>query len=290
VTISSLRATMDDHSDESTKVFGLDLGQRSQARWSVYVFTTIFAAALILVVATNVFWIWGTSIATEIQKDKKELDDARQKIAERKPKSPRDTSGSRTVKVVDTPIDQELLDLESLRATLELQQESHLEMLRLWTELGIAKTKIWPKDLSLDGMCKKQSNAGQIKLCENVSRYQSVLVVLDVLQRYFLPLLYGFLGSCVYVLRTLSSEIRSRTYTQASNIGFRIRLALGMLGGMVGAWFITPTVGEDGMLKSLSPFALAFLAGYSIELVFAAMDRLIGAFTNGASKEVAAPR
>jgi len=36
----------------------------------------------------------------------------------------------------------------------------------------------------------------------------------------------------------------------------------------------------DGLFRTLSPFALAFLAGYSVELLFAAMDRLIAAFTN----------
>jgi hypothetical protein len=58
---------------------------------------------------------------------------------------------------------------------------------------------------------------------------------------------------------------------------------LGMLGGMVVAWFVAPTA-ADGLFKSLSPFALAFLAGYSIELVFAAMDRFIAAFTKPEAK------
>jgi hypothetical protein len=87
------------------------------------------------------------------------------------------------------------------------------------------------------------------------------------------------LGSCVYILRTLSAEIRSRTYSEESNIGFQIRLYLGMLGGMVIAWFVAPDASE-GLFKSLSPFALAFLAGYSVELLFSAMDKLLSAFTS----------
>ena len=42
---------------------------------------------------------------------------------------------------------------------------------------------------------------------------------------------------------------------------------------------MTPDI-ADGLFKSLSPFALAFLAGYSIELVFSAMDRFLTAFTS----------
>ncbi|WP_395011407.1 hypothetical protein [Undibacterium sp.] len=83
----------------------------------------------------------------------------------------------------------------------------------------------------------------------------------------------------MYVLRTLSFEISTCIYTEASNIGFRIRLSLGTLGGMVFAWFVIPEK-NDNVLQSLSPFALAFLAGYSVEILFAAMDRFLVAFTN----------
>jgi hypothetical protein len=34
------------------------------------------------------------------------------------------------------------------------------------------------------------------------------------------------------------------------------------------------------MFKAISPFALAFLAGYSVEVLFAAMDRFIAAFSS----------
>jgi len=34
-------------------------------------------------------------------------------------------------------------------------------------------------------------------------------------------------------------------------------------------------------LKTLSPLALAFLAGYAVELIFTAMDRIVGAFSGG---------
>ena len=112
----------------------------------------------------------------------------------------------------------------------------------------------------------------------NIARESSTKVVLSVLHRYILPLLYGLLGASVYILRTLSSQIRARTYSEASNIDFRIRLYLGTLGGMVSAWFINPEV-AGGLVKSLSPYAIAFLAGYSVELLFAVMDKVIGAFS-----------
>lgn len=97
--------------------------------------------------------------------------------------------------------------------------------------------------------------------------------VLEVLQSYFLPLLYGLLGAVAFVLRALIKDIRSATYTSQAAISYGVRIFLGALAGPTIGYFITPE-GTTG-LGSLSPMALSFLAGYNIELVFAAMDRLI---------------
>ncbi len=102
-------------------------------------------------------------------------------------------------------------------------------------------------------------------------------IILDVLHRYALPLLYGLLGAMAYVLRKLSLEIRALTYEEDSNIRYGLRIQLGALSGLAVGWFID--AGSSSLVSSLSPLALAFLAGYSIEVVFALMDRLISAFT-----------
>jgi hypothetical protein len=43
-------------------------------------------------------------------------------------------------------------------------------------------------------------------------------------------------------------------------------------------WFIKPGTG-DATLVSLSPLALAFVAGYGSDLFFAALDKIVQAFT-----------
>ncbi len=96
---------------------------------------------------------------------------------------------------------------------------------------------------------------------------------LEALQAYFLPLLYGLLGACTYVLRQLSIEVKQLTYYRVSEIRYGLRLALGALGGMAISWFVKP---DDGSaLGSLGPMALAFLTGYNVELLFAIMDKII---------------
>lgn len=98
----------------------------------------------------------------------------------------------------------------------------------------------------------------------------------ESIELYLLPLLYGLLGACLYVLRTLAAEIRAKTFTL--DRGYGMRIYTGGLAGLIIAWFGIPKGPEDS-LASLTPFALALLAGYSVELLFSFMDRLVTAFT-----------
>jgi hypothetical protein len=104
--------------------------------------------------------------------------------------------------------------------------------------------------------------------------------VLSVLQAYVLPPLYGWLGAIAFVLRRLIADVNNRTYQDDSHTSYSLRLYLGVLAGLAVGWFFTsnPTPGGN-VVHALSPLALAFLAGYSVELLFAAMDKLLEAFS-----------
>lgn len=116
---------------------------------------------------------------------------------------------------------------------------------------------------------------------ENLVRLQIAQIILESISKYLLPLLYGLLGACVYVLRTLSQEIKNLVYTQESDIRFQLRIYLGALAGLAIGWFVTER-SAPGVLQSVTPIALAFITGYSVELMFSAMDTIIDAFTRGA--------
>jgi hypothetical protein len=109
---------------------------------------------------------------------------------------------------------------------------------------------------------------------------------LNAISDYLLPLLYGLLGALAYVLRTLTKEIKSLTYSRAQNIGYGLRLQLGALAGLAIGWFVkggdgdTPAEAAQALSAvSLSAWALAFIAGYSVEVLFALMDKFIKAFS-----------
>lgn len=102
--------------------------------------------------------------------------------------------------------------------------------------------------------------------------------VTQSLERYLLPLLYGWLGACLYVLRKLAQEIKNLSYTAEQDMLYRLRVYMGTLAGLIVVWFM-PVAQADPNIKSLSIFAVALLVGYSIDLLFALLDRIINAFT-----------
>lgn len=114
-------------------------------------------------------------------------------------------------------------------------------------------------------------------------------IVLRRLSEVYLPLLLGLLGAYAYVLRKMSAEIADKAYTRGAFFNQFIRVGLGALAGLASTWLLTPDLSgllpaHDAALaaaqvKRLPVWALAFVAGYSIELVFAFMDRIVGTFS-----------
>jgi len=94
---------------------------------------------------------------------------------------------------------------------------------------------------------------------------------------YLLPVLYGALGTCAFILRSLYAQMLDRSFDPRRSGEFVVRLFLGMLSGVTVQWVFV----RDGqaMPDGATPLVLAFLAGYSVELLFTGMDRLLAAVT-----------
>src|SRR3954466_15814246 len=105
-------------------------------------------------------------------------------------------------------------------------------------------------------------------------------LLLYFLSGYLLPMLYGVLGACAFVLRNLSDEIDKLTYANDTRVRYSLRLNIGLLSGLAVGWFIKPTAG-DATLVTLSPVALAFIAGYGSDLFFVFLDKIVQAFGGG---------
>lgn len=178
-------------------------------------------------------------------------------------------------------------DIQGLEAELDKVNEemgTNYEILEKWN-------KVWQLPVSLLGWIEKLLSGGSpANTFANTpgpyTRLQKSLITaqftLTAMTLYLLPLLYGLLGAFTFVLRSLSIETQRLTYSRASNTKYRLRIYMGALAGLVVVWFVpvesAPT--STTFLKALTPLALAFLAGYSVEILFAGLDRLVNAFTH----------
>lgn len=279
VSAASLRATTD-LAVPDRRFLGFTFqgrGGQSLARKAVLRYTRHTFLTLVALLIFQIYWLFGSSVTADINKFNAQIDELEQKTLVQTP-AETNTPGAVNPKggnplTLPTPSTTVKAKIE----TLKQQKQSAYTLLRIWGTPW-AWLFLQPHNQTIDGVAQTLQRAK-----EDAALVQTTRIVLEIHQRYILPLLYGLLGTCVFVLRTLTSDIRARIYSETSNIGFRIRLYLGTLSGMVIAWFVTPeTTGE--LFKSLSPFALAFLAGYGVELLFAAMDRILEAFNSKPGK------
>lgn len=138
----------------------------------------------------------------------------------------------------------------------------------------------WPWDLAkenLDEYCflkalnldQRFGNVNYLSLSEDavVVRDRNALV-----SAWVLPFVSGLLGAVVFLLRDLMS-----TYTPSfAAPRVLVRLSIGGVAGIIIGWFWAPAglLAEELPKTSSVPLALAFLAGYSIDILFSALERV----------------
>ncbi len=100
-----------------------------------------------------------------------------------------------------------------------------------------------------------------------------ILPLAAILGSFLLPVLYGALGTCAFVMRSLFREMVDRTFDGRRTGEFVVRIFLGMLSGLTLQWLV---VRSDGTIAGgVTPAVLAFIGGYSVEMLFTAIDRLV---------------
>jgi hypothetical protein len=132
-------------------------------------------------------------------------------------------------------------------------------------------------------------SADRILVYQDV-RYFGQSVVDDVSVWYsafaicILPVLYALLGTCVYLVRTFEQEMSNRTFKR-SHADFHRFLVAGIAGAVVG--FFSNFAINTG--TSVSPLAIAFLAGYAVDIFFSFLEGLMQAFARDRSLGGAPP-
>jgi len=104
----------------------------------------------------------------------------------------------------------------------------------------------------------------------------------NLLVSWMLPGLYGLLGACVFLMRELLVVNKTRSDARIVDmLSLLLRVALGGLAGIIVGWFwvpTSPTPASSAIEVSSVSFGVAFLAGFSIDSLFALLDRLLKNF------------
>jgi len=277
VTVESIRATVDTHPSLASPLLLRASGKAvSDARWSVFKYRWLALFFLIVLISVQMFWVVGVSLTGDTVSLTEKITTLEQENRDLLAELDNDTDDQRIIEE-DGRLQAEMAEL---RGWLTGSYQSLRDWNRTWASF-VFYVPFLTSPFDSEGFDKLPPEA------QNRIEVTSAEFVLQALAAYVLPLLYGLLGAFAYVLRDIAREVRDVTFSAESTIRYGLRLSLGLLSGIAVGLLLTPGTGEDGNavpsevldLKTLSPLGLAFVAGYAVELIFAAMDRIVTAFT-----------
>lgn len=252
ISVASLKATQKLLDPEKVRGIWRIFRRRSPAGQAVRRYQIWSVVALLCLLVTQIYTIFGSNAVNDFQLLVNQV---------------------KSVKV-------QIEDLHGQLATVSVEEEQGI--IKLIRETDVNLSSMIDRQIAINDLLTMWLPLPPSVLdpgYENIQiRLRLVHTILESLSKYLLPLLYGLLGACVYVLRTLSLEIKNLVYTVESDIRFQLRIYLGALAGLAIGWFVTEQ-SAPGVVRSVTPIALAFVAGYSVELMFSAMDTIIDAFS-----------
>ena len=91
---------------------------------------------------------------------------------------------------------------------------------------------------------------------------------------YLTPFLWGGLGSCIYLLKTIRDAARAYLYEQHQLKGWGTRILIGSMLAAIVMIIFHPTMFTSEVVP-LTPAALAFLIGLGVKVAYGALERLI---------------
>ena len=281
ITISSILATYDPHQGETGFIRRIinpsaaPLSRRCAAQYKL-----ISVATLILLIAVQVYWYIGYTLTNDISAQNRQLSD------------------------LQTQLYQVQIELENSDASRVDPRYQRLSELQIgiqehsdWKDAAVNHLQNWNtvwSSMDLLTLQPWQIETYSSFPTEVQRRIQFVAAgnILQAISGYILPILYGLIGACFYILRQLPKEIEDLTFSMNSYIGYSLRMAQGPLAGIIISYFftseqnVTPNANSafqfhnvDSNLSALGPLALCFLAGYSIEFLFKFLDRILIAAT-----------
>ncbi len=190
-------------------------------------------------------------------------------------------------------------------AKLQLEKtERQYKLDKSWDDVSYVRLWWWNRNVSAlvssvglgepgDG---PPSEAGGFNLDDSGKRrieFTRAALTLETISNYLLVTLFALLGAMTQALRRLAKQLSDVSLTEQSLYSIRTRIILGVISGVCMAWLMIssnaqPANGEAttaiplnaiSFLGAFAPWALAFISGYSVEIFFSALERIISSIT-----------
>lgn len=275
VSIDSLRATSLPSNPKKnwwTKIWGYKPKSMVERSVSFYRRFALFAMLGMLVI--QIYSLIGTALMSKWTSGNSrmlEIEQRMQSLMLITSSNPDD----RTAQMEQSNLDMELGELgDEVESAIHLLNDWLGVTYNFWSKTHEEVKDLFDKETSPSGGPPIQTGVHGASINTYVVQQSKSLVI--ILNQYILPLLYGLLGGFAFVLRSLAEESKSMTYTATSRIKYGLRIHLGALAGLVIGFLWGDFQGKSfGVVESLSPLAVAFIAGYSVDFLFRILDSLI---------------
>jgi hypothetical protein len=243
------------------KAYGLLSSSIEPAERARRTYKLTFYGVLVALLLGQFFYLGGASVRDKMTELDKQIIEVKGKAAEAAEKSPAATSTKTMV--------------AELQTLLEKRQKAYLSIAQKMLQAVDGLVYLPLRPFGFHGFFYTEADpTSELETTIIRSKLEMLLLFFS---GYLLPMLYGLIGACAFVLRKLSDEIDKMTYAHDARVRYTLRLNIGVLTGLAVGWFLTPGAG-DPLLTSLSPLALAFVAGYGSDLFFLCLDKIVQAF------------
>jgi len=280
ITIDTVRATYERDKDQKPGFFLLNrrkyipLSRRCASNYKL-----ISVLTLSLLIGIQIYWYIGWSIMEDIEIQTQTIRELEEELTAI-------NLQESSTKINDATKNIQHAQIEELKEEIREHRE--------WKNAAFHHLKNWNKTWSSMDLLTLQPWQEEAFETYSLAVQRHIEFVaagnfLAAIVGYVLPILYGMIGACFFILRQLPKEIEERTFSINSYIGYNLRMAQGPLAGILVSYFfnadqpntlnVTRNTSElislDPSLGSLSSLAIAFLAGYSVEFIFRFLDKAL---------------
>lgn len=265
------------------------LGRRVRLRWfsmaqrSVFYYTSLALSCIAFLLVFQTYSYIGINVLKDIERlnaEKAGIESELKRLDESTP-----VNNAEMKKKVE-----KIEDIQAKKTNVETSIASRFVMISIWNNALERVADLRPyADANAAGTKAAEEGAPPSVVINDRTATDLLIFVINVLNTYILPFVFGLLGVCAYILRDMSSAFKTDSFVSRKKVLYRLRLALGSLAGVT-LGYMLKTGYEDAFFETLTPMGMAFVLGYSIELFFTMMDEIIRRLTGkGAPAEPAAP-